>query len=96
MGEAQHVEAAEEIGDRPPLQRLGLAGEEQVPDRMLRGREPLPILRDRPIVRAAFDDGFGEHLFLHKEKPRPEVRTGCDPEIWLLSARQIGPARASR
>ena len=54
MGEAQHVEAAEEIGDRPPLQRLGLAGEQQVPDRMLRGREPLPILRDGPIVARAF------------------------------------------
>ena len=53
LRQVQHVEAAEEIGDRPALQQLLLAREERVPDAMLPGREPLPMLGDGPVGRGA-------------------------------------------
>src|SRR3546814_271039 len=52
-GKAQEVEALHEGANGAAGEALLLAGEEQVPDAMLLGREGMPVLRDRPILGRA-------------------------------------------
>jgi hypothetical protein len=63
-------------------------GRTEIPDAVILGREPLPMLRDRPVRRRARrrggsggfgalgDEFFDQHGGLLKRKPRPECRTG--------------------
>ncbi len=75
----QHVEAAEEVGDRPALQRLLLAREQRGPrrdaPRGVNRSQFWGIVQSPPPVSMMVSVSMG---FLRKEKPRPEVRTGFE------------------
>ena len=52
MRQAQQVDAVEERRDHPRPEQLDLPREQQVPDRMVLGRERVPVLRDDIVFPA--------------------------------------------